>query len=325
MNPMQAALDYAATAGLETYDIADRAAWLDRRKSDVTASVVGTLVTRHDYVTPFELYCMKHPDTRDTAHDPEETPAMRRGRILEVSHIALLQEERPDWTIERGTHYFRDPVGRSGATPDVLAYDPTRLGYGVVQLKNVSEYAFRDHWLDPSTKMVEPPLWIVLQAMDEANKTGASWAAVSAMVVSRGLDLYVIDIPIRAGVAARLAREVGEFWRRIEANDPYAPDYARDQGVISRVFGKDDGGEVDLSDNNRAHDLYYEWKALKEIEKRGADAEKKRRELDAEIKVMLGNAAYGRLGYGRFEARETKRAGYFVKDTSYRTVRFKGD
>ena len=44
-----------------------------------------------------------------------------------------------------------------------------------------------------------------------------------------------------------------------------------------------------------------------------------------EIKVMLGNAAYGRLGYGRFEARETKRAGYFVKDTSYRTVRFKGD
>jgi hypothetical protein len=67
-----------------------------------------------------------------------------------------------------------------------------------------------------------------------------------------------------------------------------------------------------------------EREALKAREKDGNEAEKARKVLDAEIIHALGNASVGRLADGRIiTAKTTRRAGYEVKPSSFRSVRIK--
>src|SRR4029079_19449389 len=109
----------------------ERDRWLELRKRDVTASVAGALFGVHDFVTPYQLWALKSGLIEDNI---VETAAMRRGRLLEPVAIRLLREERPTWRVEPCSTYFRDPHARIGATPDALAIDPERTGFGIVQI-----------------------------------------------------------------------------------------------------------------------------------------------------------------------------------------------
>lgn len=216
---------------------ADRAAWLDARKQDVTASVAGALLGVHPYQTPYALWASKSGRVAD---DDQDSPVLRRGRLLEPVAIELLREDRPDWTIEyrRDNAYFRDPAARIGATPDAFATRPDIFGQGIVQVKTVAEEKFRREWIDAETGEVVLPLWIAVQAVVEATLTGATWACVAVMVIGRGIDLQNVDIPLDAGarVMNRLHREVREFWRMVEAGEEPPIDWNRDGAAVAEVY-----------------------------------------------------------------------------------------
>lgn len=305
------------------FAITDRAGWLKRREQDVTASVAAALFGDgvHPHMTPYKLWALKSGIIANDA----ETPAMRRGRLLEPIALQLLQEEKPDWLIAPHPFYYRDGALRLGASPDALASRPDMAGTGTVQLKSVGHFAFKKGWRDADGE-VEAPLWIAVQASVEAALTAAKWASIGAMALGDGgLEMHVVDVPLRPTLMIRLRSLVADFWRRVEQDDPYPPDYRRDGAALARVHADGDGGEIDLSGSERALEVLAQRAALKAREADGAAAEKERKVLDAEIIHLLGNAARGTLGHGRvISAKTVKRAGYVVDPTSYRAIKVTG-
>jgi hypothetical protein len=301
---------------IERIAIENRDQWLALRGQDVTASIAGALLGVHPYSTAYGLWLLKKGMI---AEDPEETGPMRRGRLLEPVAVQMLREDRPDWTIEEYPigYYYRDPAARIGATPDVFATNEHGKP-GIVQLKSVEPSVFRREWKTESG-MIEPPLWIVVQAILETYLTGREWAAVAPLVVGFGLELPIIDIPVHAGIFARIKAEVDQFWQRIDANNPYDADYARDGHLIAQLYPQDNGVEIDLSGDNEAP-MYVDQLEAARATKRSAEADEK--VAKGALASKMGEASIARLSDGRRISNKSQtRAGYFVNETSFRVMR----
>jgi predicted phage-related endonuclease len=295
----------------------ERDRWLELRKRDVTASVAGALFGVHDFVTPYQLWALKSGLIEDNI---VETAAMRRGRLLEPVAIRLLREERPTWRVEPCSTYFRDPHARIGATPDALAVDPERTGFGIVQIKSVEQSAFRRKWRNDSGE-VEPPLWIAVQALVEANLTGADWAVIAALTVSFGADIHVVEVPFNAAIWEQLNTRVAEFWRCVETKEPPPLDYQRDGEALTKIYAGDNGETVDLTGWNRGTEIATLDAMLKaEI----SEKDKARKAIKAELLEKMGNAAIAVMDGKTFAtARTVNRKSFTVAETNYRDVRFK--
>ncbi|MCC8963719.1 YqaJ viral recombinase family protein [Bradyrhizobium sp. Pear76] len=301
---------------IERIAIEDREQWLALRKQDVTASVAGALLGVHPYSTAYGLYLLKKGEI---VEDPEETGPMRRGRLLEPVAVQMLREDRPDWTVEEYPigYYYRDPAARIGATPDVFATNE-KGEPGIVQVKSVEPGVFRREWRAESG-LVEPPLWIVVQAILETKLTGRVWAAVAPMVVGFGVELPIVPIPIHDGVFERIRVEVDQFWRNVEHSRPYPPDYARDGRLISSLYPKDNGKQIDLSGDNEIGDAVVSLERAREAKKQAESSEKTAK---AVINEKMKDAALALLPDGRMLSNKTTdRDGYYVNPTSFRMVK----
>lgn len=294
----------------------DRRAWLKARGQDVTASVVGALFGAHEFQTPYGLWCLKSGLTRE---DPNETPPMRRGRLLEPVAVQMIREERPDWEVTHNSanEYWRDTVARVGATPDTYVVCPQR-GLGTVQIKTVEQSVFRRKWLDDEG-YPEAPLWIALQATLEAHLIGAQWAAVAPLVVGHGIECPLIPIDLMPGVIDAIYLKADEFWASIEAGDPPPQDYERDAGLIDAMHALGDAGEeVDLSSDNRIPELLVEAAAAK-ADRKAATA--RLSAAEAEIKAKMGDAVVGHIGQGRRITWPLRKRGAFTSPaTSFRVL-----
>lgn len=282
---------------IEVIQPKDSRAWLKARGQDITASVVGALFGAHDFVTPYELWAIK---TGRVKQQEGETDAMRRGRLLEPVAVQIICEERPFWTVQHNASentYFRDPARRIGATPDVIAHCPER-GKGVVQIKSVEAGVYRRKWLDEEGNP-EAPLWIALQAMQEAHLTGAQWAAVMPLVIGFGIEAPLIDIPLdnMPGVIDAITERAAEFWEMVREDREPQVDYERDAALIDRLYAiGDPREEVDLTacpylieDIQRRAELRAEI-AAREVEATG---------IETRIKALMGAAEVGHLPGGR--------------------------
>lgn len=284
---------------IEKIKIESRDVWLKLRQQDVTASSAACLLGIHEYQTIFSLFALKSGAISD---EIEETPAMRRGLLLEPIALKLLREYRPDWEIkwngtpgELGEFYYRDPEFRLGATPDCFVIDPKR-GRGIVQVKTIESSIFRKKWFgdedEAECSEMLPPLWTAVQANIEADLSKANWAAIAALVVGSGLDLHVIDVPLHAGVMSRVREAVTEFWRRVAAKEPPDPDFGRDGRTIAALYGEDNGLEIDLSGDNEIRGLLEERESLMAINKPN-DA--RLEEIKAALKFKIGPNVAGYL------------------------------
>jgi hypothetical protein len=301
---------------IESIPINNREQWLKLRGQDITASVAGALLGVHEYVSAYGLWALK---SGLITEDPDESAAMKRGRLLEPVAVALLQEMKPTWTLQHGGVYLRDAAARLGATPDVIVDDPAR-GRGVVQIKSVEGSIFRKKWRDADTGEIAPPLWIAVQGIVEAHLVGATWAAVAPLVVGFGVDLHLIDIPIHAGVIERLKLEIVAFWQRVAEKRPYEPDYGTDGAIIAQLYGQDNGTTIDLSSDNRMPELLALDEQLGDAISTNSE---QRKEVRNEILAKLGVATGAMCSGWTVAAKTINRKGYEVKPSSYRQIRTK--
>jgi hypothetical protein len=297
--------------------ISSRDQWLALRTQDITASVAAALMGIHPYATALSLWALK---TGRVMEDPEETGPMRRGRLLEPVAVQLLREDYPQW--EFSDHpiglYYRDPVARIGATPDLFAKNE-QGEWGIIQIKSVEPSIFRRDW-KREDGLVEPPLWIVVQAIIEAHLTGFEWAAVAPMVVGHGLELPLTPVPLHAGIIERVKGEVAHFWRTVESGQAPDPDYGRDTGLIEKLYAPD-GTVIDLSGDNEVPDLVARKEQLASNK---TDIEKQQKDIKARLLVKLGSAAAGQMADGRYlSAKIVNRSAYSVGPSSYVDLRIK--
>lgn len=311
--------------GVVSREIVSREEWLEWRRDNVNASDAACLWGDgiHPYVTAYLMWA-RH--ARDQMSPKRENPAMRRGRLLEPVALELAKSEKPAWVIYPAGQYLHHPEWRIGCTPDAYikrwGQDGGPPDDGVLQIKTVGYYAFKNTWKKPSGE-IEPPLWVAVQATIEAILSGRDFAVVGAMVISDGgmIDMHLIDIPIKPGILTQLRAKVNDFWRRIDADDPYPIDWSRDAGVVMDLYRDDDGSEVDLTGDEWVAEKLLAREGLKATEKAGDDAAKVRKLIDAQIINRLGNARIGRIGDRYIRAATVSKNSYTVQASSYRTIR----
>jgi predicted phage-related endonuclease len=292
--------------------IENREQWLALRSVVVGGSEAGALVGVHPYLTYYGLWARK----RGKIPDAEDNPAMERGRKLEPVAIEVIRERHPELRITVPHEHYADQQFGIGVTPDLLAHDAER-GEGVIQIKSVAPSVFRRDWLG-DTDIATPPVWIVIQALMEAELTGAKWAAVAALVIDHGIDLYLIDVPVHRGIIETIKSEALKFWELVLSGREPDPDYARDGELIRAMLKRDDGSEIDLSGVNELPELLAQRETATALAKQ---YEEETKAINAHLLHLLGNATRGHFNGGYISAKTVNRAPYEVKATSYRQLR----
>jgi len=256
----------------EVREIESTGAWLDWRKSDVTASRLPALFGLHPYLSREQLADIMRGSTGTGTGSVPDSPAMRRGRILEPAVAAALAEERPDLPpLVKASTYHRVPEWRLGCTPDYWCGDE-----GLVQAKTVSPQAFQQ-WRG------KVPTGYLIQTLAELLVTGRRWGLLACLEVSPSYPLHIWNVARHEAAERTIIDAVAKWWRCFDAGEiaGTAP-----SAELEAAF--DDGSFVDLSDNN------YLRAALPERERLKAEvstAEKQIAEIDAALKAAMGAAA----------------------------------
>lgn len=311
---------------LEIIRPASRAQWLEARRQDVTASVAGCLIDghlppeeRHPYVTPYGLWAEK---SGAVPSGDDGNAAMRRGRLLEPVAIEMLREDRPDWdiTYARDDTYYRDAARRIGATPDAFATRNDAFGQGVVQVKTTHEDTFRRQWRDPETGEIRLPLWIAVQTIMEAHLTGAAWGCVAVMVMGRGIELHVIDVPLHPRVMDRIGQAVAGFWAMTDSGVRPEIDWLRDGKTVMSVFRESGPERRDLTGDETLDPMIAEFLAARAQERQAGAV------IDAirpKIIAALGNAEAGWTRAYDISAKSALRKAHEVKESWSRPLRIR--
>jgi len=318
MNPPAVVAPVDLPAGVEIFPAQPRDEWLRRRQADVTASTVGALFGAHEFVSPFGLFALKAGLAKEDVE--ASSPVIERGELLEPVALELLRRRFPDLRFARGTSYYRDGARRIGATPDAFCWEADR-GLGVVQIKSVEPSIFRRKWIDEQGE-IAPPVWVALQAIVEARLTGARWAAVAPMRIGFGIEIDLLPVELHDRHWRRVCEVVADFWRRVEANEPYPPDYGRDGALIARLNPiRDDAPPKDLSGDNELPALLDERAALTA----SAKAAKERLDaIKAEIIHKLGECSTGYCADGRMIVRKIQtRKEHVVKASTFEVLNVK--
>ncbi len=249
----------------EVREITGRGEWLAWRKVDITASRIAALFDSHPYLTRDQLAA----DLRSEA-SRGDSPAMRRGRILEPAVAAAVAEDRPEWLLTKATTYHRMPDHRLGATPDYWIN-----GDGLMQVKTVAPQEW-EKWRG------RPPLGYLLQTLTELLVTGRAWGVLAVMVCSPSYPVHLFDVPRHPTAERRILDATAAFWAAWDAGEIAA---AVPPAEIAADF--DDGSHRDLSSDNMLPALLAERAGLKAAT---VVAEKRLKELDYELKNRIGPA-----------------------------------
>lgn len=301
---------------VEVIPIEDRSQWMALRAQDVTASDVAAACGVSPFKTPLRLYAEK----TGAIPPQDETTLMRRGRWLEPGIEAALRETFPSWDIRKADRYLRAPDLRIGATPDFVAIDPERPGFGNVQGKIVARRNFRDSWA-PDDGPVSVPLYYQIQTLTEAKLLGASWALLAALVVGEfSAELVTAEVALSEGAWDRIVGEVAFFWRCIEAGTPPPVDPERDAETVRKLYpiALRDEEPVDLTARNDLPDLLDERERLK-VQIRLAEA--RIDAIETDVRGVLGANAFAVASGWSISLRNEPRGEHVVRASNPRVLR----
>lgn len=289
--------------------------WLAQRRQDVTASQIAALLDLHPYTSRLQIFLEK--TGKKISDDDLDSAAMMRGRKLE--HLAFKEAQAAlpdvDMTYNEFNTYYRDPLHRIGATPDVTVEGDPR-GRGVIQLKSIEPSIYRKTWPNG-----EPPIWIALQAVTEAKLVGAQWAAVGALRVGHGVEFDLTDIPLANNAWATILEAVADFWTLVDGGLEPPPNYARDAELITALAGASDSGvALDLSGDNELVAALHDREEAKALMK---DLEAQVKQHDAQIRHKAGAAEVVTAGDFRVTLRTTEYKGYTVAQRTARPINVK--
>jgi predicted phage-related endonuclease len=284
------------------------------RPKYLTASEIPAIAGHDPYVTPLRLWNQK----LGLVPPEKENEMMKRGRWLEPAAIEGLHEEHPDWLITRPRKFVVDTERKIGATPDALITRPDRTGTTNCQIKCPGPITFDRYWTGGV------PTGYKLQTAMEGMLLGAESNLVCALLVdARSVRLVLYELPRSPKAEATLLDLAADFWRRIEAGDPYPADFTRDAEVVAAMFPQAEPETViDLSGDNRLPGLLERRAGQKEII---AACKEEIEVIDTEVKAKMGANEVGELPGWRITWKNRHTKGYtnIVPDRDDRDFRVK--
>jgi putative phage-type endonuclease len=252
----------------------DEAHWHELRSKVLTSTDIAALFGASPYLTEFELF---HRKRSQSIVINEPTELMKWGTRLQN---AIAQGACEDMGVEGRPmkEFIFLPRERIGASFD-WAIDPDEL----LEVKNVFGPAFKDRWLINDDGTIEAPEWIELQIQVQLFVSGRKRAHISALV--NGNQLVITPREPQQDVINEIRERVANFWKRVEANDPPAPDFQRDCDFISRLYRVEPGKVIEADCGLRALASLYESARLRKKE-----AEDDMSAIKANILTKIGGA-----------------------------------
>jgi putative phage-type endonuclease len=281
----------------EVREITSLGEWLQWRQSLVTASTIGALFNIHPHVSLDDLVAEKRGERRGEG----DNASMRAGRILEPAVIAAVNEEHPDWHVEKATTFHILPEHRLAATPDAFGADDL-----LVQCKTVSPTQW-EAWRGTA------PLHYTLQTLTEMMCTGRSRGVLACMIRSPSFPLHLFHVARHPAAEARILDAVAEFWRLWDEGQHPQPQTAA--GLLEMTS---DGSHRDFSGDNELMALLPERAEL--VAQRRA-AEKRLDEIDYLVKNRLGPASTGWLPGWQLTFKAQTRKETVLPERTFRVLR----
>lgn len=256
-----------------------REAWLEMRRSLVSASDVAAIMGEDDYRSALDVYADKVLEPEDM-HLGLSSP-MFWGSILEQPILRAVAKYH-GWEYHEGGALLRSRKHPFiGATLDA----EINRGDGWIDFEGKTTRISRD-WDEESGDL---PTRVLLQVQTQLLVTGAPSALVFALLQgSRPCTIEVQPSPKLHRVIVEVSEE---FVERLRARKP-PPASSRSENALRRLYPRDEASGAAVQLPPEALALTAEYQAISEQLK---GLEGRKREIQNLIKQSIGNATFGVL------------------------------
>lgn len=251
----------------------------EERRHWVGASESAALFGLSPFMTYFELWHRKAGNLPEPDLDSQN---VYWGNVLE-SAVAFGIAEREGFKIRKVNRYYpHAEVEGMGASLDYeIVNHPD--GPGVLEIKTVDSFAFRDWPVCPDGS-IEPPIHYLIQLQHQLSCTGRKWGIIGALVGGNDCRIFRFDRHEKA--IARIENAIVEFWRSIREGREPTPDFTLDaDAIIAMSQAVEEGTTLDLSEDNYMVDLCGRYIELVQMV---GKAEKEKKTIKAEIIEKIG-------------------------------------
>jgi predicted phage-related endonuclease len=301
----------------------DRASWLEARRDFIGASEMAVVCGESGYASLAELFAAKkglRPPLQDNA-------VLRRGRWGESAAFQALSDERPEWQVVRAQVHCIDRERRIACTPDGYCEMPLRPGTALVQAKVIAQSIFRRRWLDdPDDSIIDgsvtiPANYLIQCQAELVLNPECEWSVLACLINGEfSWHFRLFDIERDPVVAERILVAAETFHRDyLDPNIMPPFDPQRDEELIRHLYPHDNGGEIDLTGDNRAAAAVEEWTEIKQALTR---LNKQEKELKTELLGKIGEHSFARVAGGRrLSCKLQHRKAHAVEASSFRVLR----
>lgn len=212
------------------------AEWLELRKHAVNSTESSALFNMCPYQTLFELW---HHKKGDLIEEPLNKDILEAGKRLEPV-IAQWVADREGLIIEEFNEYITsDNEPRMGSSFDYKIVDVcpwsvhaktfSEKGIGILEVKNVSEFAYKGIWEND-----EAPRHIEVQVQHQMEVADINWCLIGHLVGGNTPKIIYRERDLDIGKA--LVNKVRWLYKSIEENSEPLPDFLKDTDAINSLF-----------------------------------------------------------------------------------------
>ena len=299
---------------IERHDNLTREAWLQFHEDDFTASRTPDLFGHNPYCSQLRLYHEKAKLIELPQRGDDKV--LRRGRLFESAVGAAVQEERPQWRIEKATVYLRDPDLKFGCTPDFFIHGDPR-GLGLLQTKTCAPSVFKRDWQGIS----ECPFNVILQVLAEATLVDPAFCVVAALCIDPfDVQCKIVEVPRHPATEQKITKAIAQFWQDVRDGREPGPDYNVDRELLEILTPRETPGiTLNAYGDNELIAALVERADLKEAI---AKHDKRCKAIEAFVMDRMGDAE-SVVGVPDFKVtwKTQHRNGYTVEPKDLRVLR----
>lgn len=259
--------------------VTDRESWLAARRNGIGSSDAAAILGVCPYKTPLGVYLDKIGEAPPTP----ETPAMRRGLLLEDDILNEAESLLGCGPLRRQAFTRHPERPWQIATVDGLSHDGLIVEAKVVGMRQAWQ------WGEPGTD--EVPDGYLVQVQHQLAVTGGQEAVIAALI--GGSDLHIYRLTRNDRLIARMTEMEAGFWSGVIDRVPPPPTDPSDAEIVSYLHPPTEAA-VELPPN--VAEIVGRYTAYG---KQAAEADRLRGLARAELLAALAGAGRGTLPDGR--------------------------
>jgi hypothetical protein len=271
----------------------DEQTWLTARATDITSTESPSLFG-FGRETGFELACRKDGKTESRFKPSERTEIGK-----EIEHAIAARAARMfGVVIKHKNEYMRIHSSRMGSSFDYEVVgisddliDDNRLrqafgtmGPGLLEVKNVDRFVFKDEWQVGETP--EAPAHIEIQVQHQLEVSEYAWNCIVAFVGGNHIEIIIRLRDLAVGAAIR--HKIGQFWHNL-SHGQYPPLLLpEDLGILKQLHGYSEPGAVfDAREDDAVNDWIQVYMDASDDEKAAKD---RKDTAQANLLQLIGEA-----------------------------------